>query len=604
MLAAWTIPVSLVGTTGVAGAGATTAGATTAAAKLGWKDCGGGTVQCARLAVPLDDTVADGPTISLALARVPARDPERRIGSLLINPGGPGAPARDFAASIAPSLPGEIQDRFDIVGFDPRGVGGSEGVDCTDDLDPYYALDWTPQTDAERAALETGVRRIVDACVAADGDLLPYLGTDRAARDMDLVRAALGDDKLSYVGFSYGTYLGAQYAAQFPDRVRALVLDGAVDPALDAEAVQIQQAVAFEHSLDLFLADCAKDSDCGFHHDGDPAKAYDALRARIDEMPIPAPDAGERRSLNTTLFDIGVTELLYSGEDSWSTLAAALAAADEGNGSDLVAEADTYTGRQGDGQYDDLQEAFFAVGCVDGPDVGGVAGLRAIEDEAARVAPRLGRSVVNNSLACAFWPVLSQPPAALHAPTAPPLLVLGTRNDPATPLSWAKGLTKELESAVLVTVSGARHTAFASGNSCVDGIVVRYLVDDVVAEARQALLGAAGPPRGRAFDLTVRQKRRVGSPPAWTFATPTPTRRSAPSCAPGSPPRWPSCPRRRPATTGRRGCATTPTGSAACSTPATPASTGPRHTAVVTPPRVSSSCSTRRRRAPRRRTSA
>ncbi len=475
LLAAVSVPVALVGSSDTAGAGETAP-----AARLSWKDCGGGTVQCARLPVPLDDTVLDGPTISLALARVPARDPQRRIGSLLVNPGGPGAPARDFAASIASSLPAEIQDRFDIVGVDPRGVGGSDGVDCTDDLDPYYALDWTPQTDAERAALEAGARKIVDACVAADGDILPYLGTDRAARDMDLVRAALGDDKLTYVGFSYGTYLGAQYAAQFPDRVRALVLDGAVDPALDAEAVQIQQAVAFEHSLDLFLADCAKDSSCAFHHDGDPAKAYDALRARIDASPIAAPDAGDGRELNTTLFDIGVTELLYSGEDSWSTLASALAAADDGNGSDLVADADAYTGRTSDGQYDDLQEAFFAVGCIDGPDVGGVAGLRAIEDAAAKAAPRLGRSVVNNSLACAFWPVPSQPPAALHAPTSPPLLVLGTRNDPATPLSWAKGLTRELESAVLVTVGGARHTAFASGNRCVDTAVVRYLVDDVV----------------------------------------------------------------------------------------------------------------------------
>jgi pimeloyl-ACP methyl ester carboxylesterase len=447
---------------------------------LRWNRCNGGAAQCSTLAVPLDDTVLDSPTIDLALVRIPARDPDRRIGSLVINPGGPGAPATDFTVDFAWSLPGEIQDRFDLVGFDPRGVGASEGVDCTDDLDPFYALDWTPETDEERARLEAGVREIVDACVRSDGDILSFLGTDRVARDMDLIRAALGDDKLTYLGFSYGTYLGAQYAAQFPDRVRALVLDGAVDPALDAEAVQVQQAVAFERSLNLFLRDCARNADCAFHHGGDPAGAYDALRARIDAAPIPASDAGRGRALNTTLFDIGVTELLYSGEQSWSTLADALVAAEGGDGSDLVMEADFYTGRSDGGTYSDLQEAFFAVGCVDGPAVGGVAGLRAIEAAAARVAPRLGRSVVNNSLACAFWPVEAQAPAALHAPTSPPLLVLGTRNDPATPLRWARGLTEGLESAVLVTVGGARHTAFASGNLCVDDVVVRYLVDDAV----------------------------------------------------------------------------------------------------------------------------
>lgn len=477
-------PASATGTTTTTTAASTTAGPTPGTPRpLTWKRCQGGAAQCATLAVPLDDTVAGGPTIDLALVRIPARDPDRRIGSLVMNPGGPGAPATDFTVAFAPSLPEEIQDRFDIVGFDPRGVGQSEGVDCTDDLDPFYALDWTPDTDAGRTALEAGVRQIVDACVKADGAILPFLGTDRAARDMDRIRAALGDDQLTYLGFSYGTYLGAQYAAQFPDRVRALVLDGPVDPALDATAVQVQQAVAFERSLNLFLRDCARHSDCAFHHDGDPARAYDALRARIDAAPISASGAGRGRTLNTTLFDIGVTELLYSGEESWSTLADSLVAVEGGDGSDLVMEADFYTGRSDDGTYDDLQEAFFAIGCVDGPAVGGVAGLRAIEDTAARVAPRLGRSVVNNSLACAFWPVEAQPPAALHAPTSPPLLVLGTRNDPATPLRWARGLTEELESAVLVTVGGARHTAFASGNQCVDDIVVRYLVDDAVPKS-------------------------------------------------------------------------------------------------------------------------
>ena len=448
------------------------------ASTLEWSSCQGGFAECATLAVPLDDAVADGPTIDLGLVRIAARDPQRRIGSLIINPGGPGAPAVDFAVDFAPSLPNEILDRFDIVGIDPRGVGESEGVDCVDDLDPLYELDWTSTDAVDRAAFVAGVQDLVDACIASDGSILPYLGTDRTARDMDRVREALGDDRLTYLGFSYGTYLGALYAAQFPDRVRALVLDGAVDPGLGAAAVQVEQSEGFEHSLDLFLADCAADPTCAFHHDGDPGAAFDALRTRIDAEPIPARRAPGGRALNTTLFDTGVTLLLYDGRSSWGVLADALRAAEQGNGSDLVRYADIYTGRSADGSYDDQQESFWAVGCADGPGFGGVEGLRAIEEAAALAAPRLGRSIVNNSLACALWPVQPGPLPSVETTTKRPVLVLGTRNDPATPLAWAKGLAEEIgPSARLVVAKGAHHTAFLAGNACVDEIVVRYLID-------------------------------------------------------------------------------------------------------------------------------
>lgn len=453
---------------------------------LEWTPCQRGYAECATLTVPLDDSVADGPTIDLGLARVPARDPDRRIGSLVVNPGGPGAPATDFAADFAPTLPDEILDRFDIVGFDPRGVGESEGVDCLDDLDPLYELDWTSTDAATRAEFVAGVQAVVDACVASDGTLLPYLATERTARDMDRVREALGDDRLTYLGFSYGTYLGALYAAQFPERVRALVLDGAVDPGLDATAVQVEQSEGFEHSLDLFLADCAEDAGCAFHHDGDPAGAYDALRARIADAPIRASGAPGRRDLNTTLFDTGVTLLLYDGKSSWPALADALRRADRGDGSDLVRYADVYTGRSGDGRYDDLQESFWAVGCADGPGFGGLDGLRAIEEEAARAAPRLGRAIVNNSLACALWPVQPGALPSVASETTMPVLVLGTRNDPATPLAWAKGLAREIgPPARLVVARGSRHTAFLAGNRCVDRTVLRYLLDEVAPRSKK-----------------------------------------------------------------------------------------------------------------------
>ena len=267
-----------------------------------------------------------------------------------------------------------------------------------------------PRPPAERTQLVAGVRKVVEACQKADGPLLPYLTTERTARDLDRIRAALGDDKLTYYGGSYGTYLGAWYAEQFPKRVRALVLDGAVDPALNATKVQVQQAASFEHDLNLFFQNCASDAGCAFHRDGNPGAAYDRLRARIDQTPLPAKHAESGRKLNATQFDLGVTELLYEGHEAWGSLASALDAADSGDGSDLLADADDYTGRQADGTYNPMSEAFLAIGCADGPPVGGIDGLHVIEEKAAKVAPRLGRAIVNNSLACALWPVVARAP--------------------------------------------------------------------------------------------------------------------------------------------------------------------------------------------------
>jgi pimeloyl-ACP methyl ester carboxylesterase len=443
---------------------------------LRWTACGGG-VQCARLKVPLDDTVTGGPTITLAIGRVPARNPQQRIGSLLMNPGGPGAPGIQFLRDFSPTLPGTIRDHFDLVSFDPRGTGASAPVECTPNLDSLYNLDFAPRDDAARQALLAGVRAFVAQCQAKAGAELPYLSTERAARDMDRIRAALGDKRLTYLGYSYGTYLGSLYADRFPTHIRAMVLDGAVDPALDAAAQQVQQAQGFEHDLDLFLQSCATDTTCPFHANGNSPAAYDALRARVGTSPLPADGAGNGRTLNGTEFDIGVTQFLYRGQQAWPELGHALATADAGNGSALLQSSDMYTGRHSDGTYDQSQDAFLAIGCLDGPDVGGVAGLRAIEDQAAQVAPRVGRSVVNNSLACAVWPVPVQTPPLPHAIGSPPIVVVGNTDDPATPLAWATGLSHELQSAVLLTVNSTMHTAYAAGNTCVDTAINRYLID-------------------------------------------------------------------------------------------------------------------------------
>jgi pimeloyl-ACP methyl ester carboxylesterase len=452
--------------------------ATPAPSPLHWTSCAH-SFQCATLAVPLDDTVPTSPTINLALARLPAADSSQRIGSLLVNPGGPGASGVQYLEQDAKMLPSTIRDRFDIVAWDPRGSGASDPVTCSPNLDSLYNLEFAPKDDAARQALVSGIETFVASCKARSGPELPYVSSERTARDMDRIRAALGDPKLTYLGFSYGTYLGSLYAAQFPTHIRAMVLDGAVDPALSAAAQQVQQAVGFEHDLDLFLQSCATDPSCAFYRNGNAAGSYDALRARVDATPIPANGAGRGRTLNGTEFDIGVTQYLYAGRAAWSELASALDSADKGDGSQLVENSDQYTMRNSDGTYSQEQAAFLGIGCLDGPDVGGVAGLRAIEDQAAQAAPRLGRSVVNNSLACAVWPVPTQTAAVPHPVGAPPIVVIGNSDDPATPLAWAEGLTRELGSAVLVTVKSAQHTAYGSGNACVDRAVNRYLLSRV-----------------------------------------------------------------------------------------------------------------------------
>jgi pimeloyl-ACP methyl ester carboxylesterase len=461
--------------TGRAPSGVTPSGRA-AAGTPAWRNCGN--AECATLAVPLDELHPDARSIDLSLVRIPAADPSRRIGSLLVNPGGPGASGVAFARAAADGFPSEIRDRFDIVGFDPRGVGRSAPVQCDDNLDSYYALDFAPDSEQERAALVAGVQKLVDSCEAGSGSLLPYLSSEYTARDMDRIRAALGDEKLTYLGFSYGTYLGTLYAADFPDRVRALVLDGALDPSLSASDQQVEQAVGFEQSLDQFLKFCAGDPSCSFHRDGRSVAAYDALRRRVDAHPLAGRAADRGRELGPTEFDIAVTQALYAGRAQWSALADALDAADGGDPTDLLSFSDSYTGRDADGHYDAIDDAFFAIGCPDGPPMGGLAGMRAIEDRAQAAAPRLGRSIVNNSLACAIWPVQPTTPAApVHAPGTPPILVVGTRHDPATPLRWAKGLARQLDRGVLMTARGSRHTAFAAGNSCIDAHVVEYLVD-------------------------------------------------------------------------------------------------------------------------------
>jgi pimeloyl-ACP methyl ester carboxylesterase len=448
---------------------------------LTWKGCGAG-FECSTLPVPVDASTPAA-TLDLAVLRVRARDSGARIGTLVLNPGGPGVPAVDYLRSAASSLPAEVRDRFDLVAFDPRGVGDSDPIECADSLDPVFDQTFEPTTDAERSALVAAVTSLARQCAARNTELLSHVSTADAVRDLDALRAALGERRLNFVGYSYGTFLGASYAQAHPDRVRAFVLDGPVDATMSARAVTLGQARGFEHALDDFLADCSARRDCAFHHGGDAEAAYDALRAQAARTPLATDDA-DGRTLNQTRFDAAVLQQLYFGRAAWSDLADALADAEEGDASSLLAGADAFVGRTDNGGDDHVLESFWAVSCLDGPVVTGVDAAAELEREAVAVAPRMGAFIVNNSLPCSVWPVPAEPPVGrLTAAGAPPILVIGTTEDPATPLAQARALSGALERGRLLVAEGEQHTSFNNGNDCVDAIVTRYLVEQRVPRA-------------------------------------------------------------------------------------------------------------------------
>jgi pimeloyl-ACP methyl ester carboxylesterase len=447
------------------------------AGELQWKSCYRA-FECAKLKVPLDYERPQGKQIKLALIRFPANRETDRIGSLIVNPGGPGGSGIDSVVTHAPRYPRELRQRFDIVGFDPRGVGKSSPVACLGDraLDEYVAVDPNPDSPEERTALVASAERLAEGCSAESRELLPFISGANVARDMDRIRKAVGDRKLTYAGFSYGTYLGAIYAELFPGRVRALVLDGAIDPELTGEEFLLQLAEAREQALQAFLAQCGADPECPFFSDGNPLAAYDALMERIDREGVPAPDAGPGRELGPSEALNGVVSQLHGGEAGWGMLATTLAQAGAGDGSALVEVADEFNRRDPEGNYrTNLVEANVAISCIDFPLPRTVDAYAAVEQEMRTRAPHFVRARPS----CASWRVpLAPRPMPLRGAGAPPILVIATTGDPATPLAWSEALAQQLESAVLLIADSYQHTAFASmGIDCVDDIGVQYLVD-------------------------------------------------------------------------------------------------------------------------------
>jgi pimeloyl-ACP methyl ester carboxylesterase len=444
--------------------------ATPAPGELSWESCSYD-YECATLEVPLDYSGAVEGTMEVPLLRVAAADRDERLGVLLVNPGGPGGSGVDYVAYNAESWPAQLR-RFDIIGFDPRGVSGETAVDCTDDLDDFYAADASPDTPEEIAELQRVHQEFAQACEERSGEYLPFLGGDVVVQDIDRIREALGEEQISFLGLSYGTYLGAKYADRYPERVRAFVLDGATDPQLPGSEWQKQQALGFEIALGAFLADCASRPACPFHSGGDPGAAFDGLMARIDAEPLWA----GRRTLGPPEAETAVIGSLYNKEHGWPQLALGLALAEAGDGSELLDVADQYVDRNPDGSYNDFAERYRAITCMDLSFPDDLAGFEAMAAELEAAAPRFGAALAWEHLDCMYWPAEAPDPAPVRAAGAPPILVVGTSRDPATPLVWAESLAEQLESGVLLVLEGDGHVAFTQ-SECIDDAIVRYLVD-------------------------------------------------------------------------------------------------------------------------------
>lgn len=423
--------------------------------------------------VPLDYTDHDAGTIELFIARHLA-DESKRIGSLVVNPGGPGFGGSDFAIFAEQIFSPAILRHFDIIGWDPRGTGRSEpAIDCIDDYDQYFTgTDMTPDDAAERQQLVDLADDFTTACEEKNAELLPFVGTNNSARDIDSIRRAVGETTISYFGFSYGSELGATWATLFPDTVRAAVLDGASDPAAGFLESGLQQAAGFEASITTFLAQCSDDPDCAFHSDGDAEGAFDDLMLRLDDEPVPSVDG--RPPVTRSMAITAVAMAMYDSA-LWPQLERALDNARYGDGAFLLELFDEYYQRRDDGTYDNSLEAFQAIVCMDRAERPTVATEDEWADRYREVAPRFAAGTTG-SYFCTFFPPSPDPRVFIDVDTSVPIIVIGTTGDPATPLDSTRRMADAIADGRLVVVVADKHTGYGE-NECIIDVVDIYLLD-------------------------------------------------------------------------------------------------------------------------------
>ncbi|MDI3406741.1 alpha/beta hydrolase [Streptomyces cavernicola] len=449
--------------------------------KLSWRGCGVPGFQCASMKAPLDYEKPQKGDIKLAVARKKATGPGKRLGSLMVNPGGPGGSAIEYLQSYAAiGYPEPVRAQYDMVAVDPRGVARSEPVVCLDGkaMDAYTETDTTPDDQTETDLLVTAYKKFSQGCEQKSGKVLPHVSTVAAARDMDVLREVLGDKKLQYVGASYGTFLGATYASLYPSRTGRLVLDGAMDPSLPARRMNLEQTAGFETAFQSFAEDCVRRKDCPLGTDSPQAagKRLKEFFRALDKQPIPT---GMGRKLGESLATTGVIAAMYD-EAAWPQLRDGLATAiEDKDGAGLLFLADSYYERDGDGKYANLMFANAAVNCLDLPPAfKSPDEVKKALPEFEKASPVFGEGLAWASLSCAYWPVRATgEPHPIHAKGAAPMVVVGTTRDPATPYKWAEALANQLDTGSLLTYDGDGHTAYGRGSDCVDSTINRYLLE-------------------------------------------------------------------------------------------------------------------------------
>lgn len=442
--------------------------------RLQFSECDG--FECATLRVPLSYEDPEGPVLDLEVLR--SRSADQPAGTLVVNPGGPGGSGIAFAQDPSNFTP-RLRRAFDVVGFDPRGVGRSTPIRCFNDAqtDELLALDSTPDDASEIEAQSRIATELGESCLKRSPELTPHMGTRAVARDLDVLRSALGQSRLDYLGLSYGTLIGATYAEMFPRQVGRFVLDGAMDPSATTTRLAREQALGFERALRRFAADCPTHRDCPL-----PSGRRAAMQRIMDFLdsletkPLPTYD---ERELGQQLAILGLASGLYSKRYGWPALRSALGSALEGQGAALIQLADLMTSRGPDGEYSDNgNDASFAVNCLDRPHGLDAMATASAADRWAQRAPVFGPALAWGMLPCATWPATAtNAPHRITAEGSGPIVVVGTRYDPATPYAWAIALADQLSKATLLTYEGDGHTAYRSGSRCVNDVIDDFFVD-------------------------------------------------------------------------------------------------------------------------------
>jgi pimeloyl-ACP methyl ester carboxylesterase len=431
---------------------------------------------CGRTEVPISYDEPRGATLPLFLVRATLAGQTDRIGSLMVNPGGPGGSGADAAIGLALTLPEDVLRRFDVVGFDPRGVGLSTPVECIPKelKDRAIAAEPRPTTQEQLDDVFAISREVAEGCAEEYGDALGTFNTVDTARDMDQLRQALGEDQLNFLGYSYGTTLGSTYAELYPDRVRAMILDAAVDPDTDVVADAEASAAGFEAGFDAFAANCTS-LIAGCPLGDDPRRFLEELLAQAQTTPIPSSEPGETRQATPGVVLTAVQAALYDTA-SWPQLAQGLAAARNGDAKALFSLADDYSGRLEDGSYSNLLDANVAINCADTEQTVEEERVRELVAEWSAKYPLFGAGSAAGLFTCSVWDAERTPVPERDAEGSAPILVVGNQGDPVTPLPGAVDLAEDLDSGVLLTWQGQGHTAYPK-TDCVTAAVNAYLID-------------------------------------------------------------------------------------------------------------------------------